>query len=81
MESQYICNCVQDKDMGVILTQPNISSDPLPCQLTFKAHPSAINYSLKRVVVVSEAKHLELYVDDMYEKTERGRMLTLSKGR
>lgn len=79
-ESQFICNCIQSSGAGVILSQPHPESDVVPCELHFTAHPMAVQFCITKVVVVSEARHLELYLDDLYEKTSKGCMLTVKKG-
>ncbi len=61
--------------------QPNPETDVVPCEMTFMAHPIASEFCITKVLIVSEAKNLELYIDNMYEKTAKGLMLTLKKGR
>lgn len=49
--------------------------------MSFTAHPMAQEFYIKNIVIVSEARNVELYIDDNYEKTARGIMLTIRKGR
>ena len=49
--------------------------------MTFTAHPVACDFCVTKIVVVSEARNVELYIDGMYEKTTKGMMLTLRKGK
>lgn len=65
----------------MILTQPKPHSDVVPCEMSFTAHPMAHEFYIKNIVIVSEARNVELYIDDNYEKTARGIMLTIRKGR
>ena len=76
-----VCSTVQAAGNGVRLTQPHPETDIIPCEMTFRAHPNASQFCVTNIVVVSEARNVELYVDDMYEKTTKGMMLTLKKGK
>ncbi|XP_065071483.1 uncharacterized protein LOC135696127 [Rhopilema esculentum] len=78
---QVVCSAVQAAGNGVCLTQPHPETDIIPCEMTFRAHPNASQFCVTNIVVVSEARNVELYVDDMYEKTTKGMMLTLKKGK
>ena len=73
--------CVQSAGAGVTLTRPKICSDIVPCEMSFTAHPMAQEFHIKSIVIVSEARNVEMYIDDNYEKTARGIMLTIRKGR
>ena len=61
--------------------QPNLQTAGIPCELHFTANPTKIQFCIIKIIVVSEAKHLELYLDDLYEKTTKGCMLTMKKGK
>ena len=65
----------------MILTRPKPHNDIVPCEMSFTAHPMAQEFYIKNIVIVSEARNVELYIDDNYEKTARGIMLTIKKGR
>ena len=80
-QDQLVVGCVQSAGAGVILTQPKPHSDVVPCEMSFTAHPMAQEFYIKNIVIVSEARNVELYIDDNYEKTARGIMLTIRKGR
>ena len=80
-QDQIVCNCVQSSGSGVCLTQPHPETDVIPCEMHFKAHPLSSEFCITKIVIVSEARNLELYIDDMYETTARGCMLTLKKGK
>eukprot|EP00794_Sanderia_malayensis_P005597 gene5597-6286_t len=80
-QDQLVCSGVQSSGCGVILTQPHPDTDIVPCEMTFTAHPISSEFCVTKIFVVSEAKNLELYVDNMYEKTAPGLMLTLKKGK
>ena len=41
----------------------------------------AQEFYIKNIVIVSEARNVELYIDDNYERTAKGIMLTIKKGR
>ena len=76
-----MCSSVQAAGSGVSLTQPHPETDIIPCEMTFTAHPVACEFCITKVLVVSEARNVELYIDGMYEKTTKGMMLTLRKGK
>lgn len=80
-QDQLVVGCVQSAGAGVILTRPKPHSDVVPCEMSFTAHPMAQEFYIKNIVIVSEARNVELYIDDNYEKTARGIMLTIRKGR
>ena len=63
------------------LTQPKPESDVVPCEMSFTAHPLAQEFCVRNIVIVSEARNVELYVDDNYERTAKGIMLTIKKGK
>lgn len=80
-QDQLVVGSVQSAGSGVVLTQPLPVSDNVPCELSFTAHPMSDEFCIKNVVIVSEARNVELYVDGCYAKTARGIMLTIRKGR
>lgn len=80
-QDQLVVGCVQTAGAGVILTQPKPHSDVVPCEMSFTAHPLAQEFYIKNIVIVSEARNVELYVDENYERTAKGIMLTIRKGR
>jgi hypothetical protein len=80
-QDQLVVGSVQSAGAGVILTQPVPVSDNVPCELSFTAHPMSDEFCIKNVVIVSEARNVELYVDNSYAKTAKGIMLTIRKGR
>ncbi|KXJ28670.1 uncharacterized protein LOC110246043 [Exaiptasia diaphana] len=80
-QDQLVVGSVQSAGAGVVLTQPIPVSDNVPCELSFTAHPMSDEFCIKNVVIVSEARNVELYVDGCYAKTARGIMLTIRKGR
>lgn len=80
-QDQLVVGCVQTAGAGVILTQPNPQSDVVPCEMSFTAHPMAQEFYIKNIVIVSEARNVELYIDENYERTAKGIMLTIRKGR
>ena len=73
--------CVQSAGAGVTLTRPRPDIDMVPCEMSFTAHPMAQEFCIKNIVIVSEARNVELYIDENYEKTAKGIMLTIRKGR
>lgn len=80
-QDQLVVGCVQSAGAGVTLTRPKPNPDIVPCEMSFTAHPMAQEFYIKNIVIVSEARNVELYIDDNYEKTARGIMLTIRKGR
>lgn len=80
-QDQLVVGSVQSAGAGVVLTQPLPVSDNVPCELSFTAHPMSDEFCIKNIVIVSEARNVELYVDGGYAKTARGIMLTIKKGR
>lgn len=80
-QDQLVVGCVQSAGAGVTLTRPKPHPDIVPCEMSFTAHPMAQEFYIKNIVIVSEARNVELYIDDNYEKTARGIMLTIRKGR
>lgn len=80
-QDQLVVGCVQSAGAGVTLTQPKPHSDMVPCEMSFTAHPMAQEFYIKNIVIVSEARNVELYIDDNYERTAKGIMLTIRKGR
>jgi len=80
-QDQLVVGSVQSAGAGVVLTQPLPVSDNVPCELSFTAHPMSDEFCIKNIVIVSEARNVELYVDGGYAKTARGIMLTIRKGR
>ncbi|XP_032240117.2 uncharacterized protein LOC5514667 [Nematostella vectensis] len=80
-QEQLVVGCVQSAGAGVILTRPRPETDVVPCEMSFTAHPMSDEFSIKSVVIVSEARNVELYVDGSYAKTAKGIMLTIRKGR
>lgn len=80
-QDQLVVGCVQSAGAGVTLTQPRSDSDIIPCEMSFTAHPMAQEFYIKNIVIVSEARNVELYIDDNYERTAKGIMLTIRKGR
>ncbi|EDO42778.1 predicted protein [Nematostella vectensis] len=79
-QEQLVVGCVQSAGAGVILTRPRPETDVVPCEMSFTAHPMSDEFSIKSVVIVSEARNVELYVDGSYVKTAKGIMLTIRKG-
>ena len=73
--------CVQSAGAGANLTHPKPETENVPCELSFTAHPMAQQFCIKSIDIVSEARNVELYVDDRYERTAKGIMLTIKKGR
>ena len=65
----------------MILTRPKPHSDVVPCEMSFTAHPMAQEFYIKNIVIVSEARNVELYINENYERTAKGIMLTIRKGR
>lgn len=80
-QDQLVVGCVQSAGAGVTLTRPKPHPDIVPCEMSFTAHPMAQEFYIKNIVIVSEARNVELYIDDNYEKTARGIMLTIRKGK
>ncbi|KAM7435629.1 hypothetical protein ABFA07_014485 [Porites harrisoni] len=80
-QDQLVVGCVQSAGAGVTLTRPRSDSDIIPCEMSFTAHPMAQEFYIKNIVIVSEARNVELYIDDNYERTAKGIMLTIRKGR
>lgn len=80
-QDQLVVGCVQSAGAGVTLTRPKSHSNVIPCEMSFTAHPMAQEFYIKNIVIVSEARNVELYIDDSYEKTAKGIMLTIRKGR
>lgn len=80
-QDQLVVGCVQSAGAGVTLTRPRSDSDIIPCEMSFTAHPMAQAFYIKNIVIVSEARNVELYIDDNYERTAKGIMLTIRKGR
>ncbi|XP_068708567.1 ATPase PAAT-like isoform X2 [Montipora foliosa] len=80
-QDQLVVGCVQSAGAGVTLTRPKPQPGLIPCEMSFTAHPMAQEFYIKNIVIVSEARNVELYIDDNYEKTARGIMLTIRKGR
>ncbi|XP_031560781.1 uncharacterized protein LOC116296822 [Actinia tenebrosa] len=80
-QDQLVVGSVQSAGAGVILTQPVPVSDNVPCEMSFTAHPMSDDFCIKDIVIVSEARNVELYVDNSYAKTAKGIMLTIKKGR
>ena len=76
-----ITDSIQASNYGVILSQPNPEQGSIPCELQIVSQAIPNEYTISKLIIVSEAKHLELYVNDMYIKTSKGFMLTLKKGR
>ena len=76
-----MCGCVQSAGAGVTLSHPHPESDRIPCEMSFTAHPMSEEFCIKSIVIVSEARNVEMYVNDNYEKTAKGIMLTIRKGR
>ena len=87
-ESQYICDCLQESETGVTLLRPH---PPPPMETMGRSIASEIHFTpgnngtceflFKKITVVSESRHLELYIDDIYEMTSKGCAVTLKKGR
>ena len=62
------------------MNQPQ--EDPgLPYELKFVVHPPHEDFCITKLVILSEARNLELYINGGYEKSSRGVMLTMNKGR
>lgn len=80
-QDQLVVGCVQSAGAGVTLTRPKAHTDVVPCEMSFTAHPMAQEFYIKNIVIVSEARNVELYIDDNYERTAKGIMLTIRKGR
>ena len=80
-QNKLVCSGVQSAGNGVCLTQPHPETDVIPCEMTFMAHPVASEFCITKIIIVSEARNLEMYVNNMYEKTAKGLMLTLRKGK
>ena len=83
-ESQYTCDCLQQSGAGVLLLKPHPdfnTSSPSEVHFTPNPPPSQCEFLIQRMTVVSESKHLELYIDDIYEMTAKGCAVSLKKGR
>jgi len=82
-ESQYVCECVQAAEAGILLLRPSPeinTNAPSQIHLTPTNIPTN-EFCVMKIIVVSESKHLELYIDDIYEMTSKGCTLSLKKGR
>ena len=49
--------------------------------MKFIVHPPHESFCVTKIVLLSEARNLELYVNGEYEKSTRGIMLTLNNKR
>ncbi|XP_012566713.1 uncharacterized protein LOC101240882 isoform X1 [Hydra vulgaris] len=78
-ESQVVTASIQASKNGVILSRPIAFHETIACELQIESQDDQNEYVLSKLIVVSEAKHLELYVNDMYIKTSKGLMLTFQK--
>ena len=72
---------MQAIDGGVLLSHPRSSKQAIPCEIQITPYPFHQEFCVSKIVVVSEARNLELYVEDSYEYTAKGIMLTIKKGR
>lgn len=77
---QVFIGCVHQACPGLTLNQPK--NDPgLPYEMKFTVHPSFEDFCITKIVILSEARNLELYINGGYEKSSRGIMLTMNKGK
>ena len=65
---------------GLTLCQPKDNPD-IPYEMKFIIHPPHESFCITKIVLLSEARNLELYVNGGYERSTRGIMLTLNKER
>ena len=72
--------CVHQADLGFTLIQPNDDLD-VPYEMKFIVHPPHESFCITKILLLSEARNLELYVNGGYEKSTRGIMLTLNNKR
>ncbi|XP_065648892.1 uncharacterized protein LOC101240882 isoform X2 [Hydra vulgaris] len=79
-ESQVVTASIQASKNGVILSRPIAFHETIACELQIVSQDDINEYVLSKLIVVSEAKHLELYVNDMYLKTSKGLMLPTQEG-
>lgn len=86
-ESQFICDCLQESEAGVTLLRPHPPTPmatmgrSIASEIHFKPDNSTCEFLFKKITVVSESRHLELYIDDVYEMTSKGCAVSLKKGR
>jgi hypothetical protein len=75
-----VIGCVHQASPGLTLSQPN--NDPnVVYEMNFIVHPPHESFCIKKIVLLSESRNLELYVNGGYEKSTRGIMLTLNNQR
>ena len=72
--------CVHQANTGFTLSQPNDDLN-VPYEMKFIVHPPHESFCVTKIVLLSEARNLELYVNGEYEKSTRGIMLTLNNKR
>lgn len=85
-ESQFVCDCVQSAGAGIMLLKPPPETENIPCEMHIVPQASPLSssrgeYCVLKLTIISESKHLEMYIDDMYEETSKGCMLTVKKGK
>jgi len=78
-ESQFISSCIQSSGTGVIFNQPNPELDSTPCELQLAQHKNKCH--ITKLLVVSEGKHVELYLNHIYAKTSKGCLVSAKKGK
>ena len=61
--------------------QPKGMMVDLPYEIKFSIHPPHEEFCISKIIILSEARNLELYIKGSYEKSSRGIMLTMNKGR
>ena len=77
---QIVIGCVHQASPGLTLIQPNNDLN-VPYEMKFTVHPPHESFCIKKIVLLSESRNLELFVNGGYEKSTRGIMLTLNNQR
>ena len=75
---QILIGCVHQACQGLTLNQPKPDT---PYEIKFIVHPAQEEFCISKIIILSEARNLELYINGSYEKSSRGVMLTMNKGR
>lgn len=76
---------MQSAGSGILLLKP--APDPIDgdrdiaCEMHLAPHSPRAEYCILKLSIVSESKHIELYLDDSYEETCKGCMVTVKKGK
>ena len=66
----------------MILSQANPYEEKITCEFTLsKAEDAEVTHVITKILIVSEAKHMELYVNHLYAKTSEGCMVMAKKGK